>query len=105
MEVKSSKYFSIIVGSTSDISHVDQFSIIRYVSVKQSKTVERFLKFLPKVGHKAKDMLDTLIVGFAAYDLNFQDCHGQSYNSVANMLECYVGPQVLLTELSPWLNM
>ncbi len=101
-EVKDAKYFSIIVDSTPDVTHVDQLSfIIRYVPVKQSRAVERFLKFLPNVGHKSKDMFDALTVAFAAYDLNFQDCRGQSYDNAANMSGCYAGLQALLTELCP----
>ena len=101
-EVKCSKYFSIIVDSTPDISHIDELSlIIRYVPEKQSKAVECFSKFFPNVGHKGKDMYDALIVANAAYDLNFQDCCGQSYNNASNMAGCYAGFQALLTKLCP----
>jgi len=72
-EVKSSKYFSIIVDSTPDISHVDELALVlRYVPVDKVNAVERFLKFLPNVGHKAKEMYDALVVAFTIYDLNFK---------------------------------
>ncbi len=47
-EVKNDKYFSIIVDSTSDVTHVDQLAvIIRYVQEKSGEPVERFLEFIP----------------------------------------------------------
>lgn len=98
-EVKESKYFSIIVDSTPDVSHADELSfVLRYVPVNQSKAVERFLKFLPNVGHKSKDMYDTIVVALAAYGLNLEDCRGQSYDNAANMSGCYAGLQALILE-------
>ena len=50
-EIKLAKKFSIAVGSTPDISHVDQLSfIVRYVS-EDGCTVERFLRFIPVFIH------------------------------------------------------
>lgn len=96
-EVKSSKHFSIIVDSTPDISHIDQLALVlRYVPVNSVTAVERFLKFFPNVGHKAKEMCNALIVAFTIYDLNFHDCRGQSYDNAANMSGCYEGLQAFL---------
>jgi hypothetical protein len=55
-EIKDAKYFSIIVDSTSDIENIDQLIlVIRYVSANNCP-VERFLFFLPNVGHKGEQM-------------------------------------------------
>lgn len=98
-EIKNGKYYSIIVDSTPDISHMDQLSfIMRYVPAGQSDAVERFLKFIPNVGHKSKDLYDTIIVALAAYDLKLEDCRGQSYDNAANMSGCYAGLQALIIE-------
>jgi len=44
-QIKTSKYYSIIVDSTPDISHVDQLSfIVRYVNEK-GNAMERFFRF------------------------------------------------------------
>jgi len=100
-EVKNSKY-SIIVDSTPDISHVDQLSfVVRYVPARQGNAVERFAKFLTNVGHKAKEMFDIIVVALGAYDLNFEDCRGQSYDNVANIAGCYAGLQASIMELNP----
>lgn len=46
-EIQEAKYFSLIVDSTPDISHVDQLTlIIRYVG-PSGDIVERFLEFIP----------------------------------------------------------
>lgn len=53
-DIKTAKYFSIIVDSTPDISNVDQLTfVIRYVAPDGSPN-ERFLTFIPNSGHKEK---------------------------------------------------
>nr|XP_012145950.1 PREDICTED: uncharacterized protein LOC105663174 [Megachile rotundata] len=55
-EIKISKYYSMIVDSTPDISHIDQLTlVIRYVKA-DGTPVERFLKFIAHVGHKPQDI-------------------------------------------------
>ncbi len=96
-EIKSSKYYSIIVDSTPDISHTDQLSlVIKYVD-KSGEPVERFIQFIPNVGHKATDMENAILNTLASYDLNLKDCRGQSYDNANNMSGCYAGLQALLS--------
>lgn len=53
-EIKIGKYYSIIVGSTPDIAHIDQLVLVfRYVLLSGS-TVERFFMFIYNVGYKSK---------------------------------------------------
>jgi len=55
-EVQTSKYFSLIIDSTPDISKTDQLTIaLRYI-MSDGTPVERFIGFLPSVGHKGKYM-------------------------------------------------
>ncbi|XP_029347739.1 uncharacterized protein LOC100568464 isoform X2 [Acyrthosiphon pisum] len=70
-EVKASRYFSISVDSTPDISHIDQLSFcVRYVNNK-GEPVERFLCFLDQIGHKADDMANAVFSVLKKYDLNY----------------------------------
>lgn len=84
-EVKSRKYYSIVVDSTPDITHSDQLAfILRYVSDKGVPT-ERFLEFIPKVGHKSLVIAETVIMTIENLKLNISDCRGQSYDTAKNM--------------------
>ena len=52
-EIKDAKYFSFIVDSTPDVSHVDQLTFtVRYVT-ETAEIAERFLKFVAIHGHTA----------------------------------------------------
>ena len=56
-EVKATKYFSVSVDSTPDITHMDQRTcILRYVL--PSGPVERYLTFLEMHGHTGKELAE-----------------------------------------------
>ncbi len=97
-EVKLRKYYSIVVDSTPDISHIDQLSlIIRYVR-ENGKPVERFVRFFPNVGHKAQSMSTVILDALTEYGLDLKYCRGQSYDNASNMSGCYGGLQALIRE-------
>ncbi|XP_022834878.1 zinc finger MYM-type protein 1-like [Spodoptera litura] len=98
-EIKISKYYSMIVDSTPDISHIDQLTlVIRYVKA-DGTPVERFLKFIAHVGHKSQDMADAIIKTLDMFEINILDCRGQSYDNAANMSGIYNGLQAKIKEL------
>lgn len=100
-EIKKAKYFSIVVDSTPDISHTDQLTVvIRYVSPDGSP-IERFLQFVPNIGHKGIDMFTTILELFEMYDINIMDCRGQSYDNASNMSGKYIGLQARIKEINP----
>ncbi|XP_023311929.1 zinc finger MYM-type protein 1-like [Anoplophora glabripennis] len=100
-EIKISKYYSMIVDSTPDISHIDQLTlVIRYVKA-DGTPVERFLKFIAHVGHKSQDMADAIIKTLDMFEINILDCRGQSYDNAANMSGIYNGLQAKIKELCP----
>jgi len=100
-EVKSRKYYSIVVDSTPNITHSDQLAfIIRYVSDKGVPT-ERFLEFIPKVGHKSLEIAETVIMTIDNLKLNISDCRGQSYDTAKNMSGCYNGLQARIKNINP----
>lgn len=54
-ELKSAKFFSISVDSTTDVTHSDQLTfVVRYVLPTGPE--ERFLQFLPMIGHKGQEI-------------------------------------------------
>lgn len=100
-EMKASKYFSIIVDSTPDISHIDELSlIIRYIK-KGGYPVERFIKFLPHIGHTSENMEEAVISTLSLYNINLNDMRGQSYDNAANMAGAYNGLQARIIKRNP----
>ncbi|XP_025413483.1 zinc finger MYM-type protein 1-like isoform X1 [Sipha flava] len=100
IQIKKSKYFSIIVDSTPDNTKVDQLTIIiRYIT-DNSSIIERFVGFLKSVGHEGEDMETALIQHFTDLDINFKNCRGQSYDNASNMSGIYNGLQARIKRIS-----
>lgn len=101
-EIKKVKYFSLIIDSTPDIAHIDQLTlVIRYV-LDSGKPCERFLKFLPSVGHKAEEMFSAITSELKTLGINIEDCRGQSYDNAANMSGLYNGLQAKIRDQAPF---
>jgi len=80
-DMKQSKYFSFIIDSTPDMSHVDQLVLaVRYVS-NNGEPCERFLTFIPSAGYKAEEMLICVLNKLGNLEINIDDCRGQSYDA------------------------
>lgn len=95
-EVNCAKYYSIIVDSTPDISHVDQLCfILRYVK-NNGMPVERFVTFLQNVGHKAANMDDAVSSTLETLRIEIKNCRGQSYDTARNMSGIYAWLQQLI---------
>jgi len=98
-ELKLSKYYSIIVDSTPDVSKIDQLTlIVRYI-LPNGTPIERFLKFLPSVGHKGADLQQTVINEFKHLEINIEDCRGQSYDNAKNMSGVYSGMKARIRQV------
>lgn len=101
MEILRAKYFSLIIDSTPDISHVDQLTyVIRYV-LPNGLPVERFLKFIPNTGHKSQQMTNVVTSTLSELGIDISNCRGQSYDNAANMSGIYNGLQAKIKEISP----
>lgn len=99
-DIKESKYYSISIDSTPDISHVDKLAfIIRYV--KNGVPVERFLEFLSNSGHKAEDLENAVLHVLESHTLDLNNCRGQSYDNAANMAGAYSGLQTRIKSKCP----
>lgn len=101
-EIRNAKYFGLSVDSTPDVSHTDQLAlIIRYVT-EEGNAVERFLQFLPNVGHKGEEIAEA-VLDMLNYDykLKVEDCRGQSYDNASNMSGMYSGVQTRIKQKAP----
>lgn len=100
-ELKQAKYYSTILDSTPDISHVDQLTfVIRYV-LEDGTPVERFFGFFPISGHTATEMETFLLEQLEKHDIKIEDCRGQSYDNASNMSGQYNGLQAKIKKRNP----
>ena len=101
-EVKA-KYYS--VDSTADVTHVDQLTfIIRYVQ-DDGTIVERFLKFIDSNGqHNAESITNQILRTLTEYDINLDNCRGESYDNASNLSGKYTGVQARLKALKPLIH-
>ncbi|XP_063802615.1 zinc finger MYM-type protein 1-like [Pseudophryne corroboree] len=96
-EIKTSKYYSVSVDSTPDISHTDQLTLIfRYVL--PNGPIERFTKFIPVRGHTGEHLANTLLLFLEENGISIQDCRGQSYDNASNMSGKYNGMQAMICQ-------
>ncbi|KAE9542493.1 hypothetical protein AGLY_003354 [Aphis glycines] len=100
VQVKTRKYFSLIIDSTPDISKTDQLTIdLRYVML-DGTPVERFIGFLPSVGHKGKDMTKAVIEKLSIMNIDIKNCRGQAYDNASNMSGMFNGLQSQIKQYS-----
>lgn len=99
-QIKSAKYYSIIVDSTPDISHCDQLTfILRYLH--KGQVVERFLGFIKIEQHTGEYLERVVLNKLKELDLKVENCRGQSYDNASNMSGKYIGLQTRIRELTP----
>ena len=96
-EIVKSRYFSISVDSTPDITRTDQLTTsFRHVNMTNYEPVERFLTFINIFSHTGQSLADTLLQYLTKQRIYFNYCRGQTYNSAGNMSGKYIGMQRIL---------
>ena len=100
-ELKASKFYSVSVDSTPDVTHSDQLAfIVRYV--QPHGPVERFLGFLPTIGHTGQNIADMILSFLEKHGIDIKNCRGQSYDNASNMSGKYAGVQTVIRQHSPY---
>ncbi|XP_065674045.1 zinc finger MYM-type protein 1-like [Hydra vulgaris] len=102
--VQSSKYFSVIMDCTPDVSHKEQLSILlRCVKINQEEVQikEFFCGFFHITDSTGSGLVETFLNLLAEYNLDLMNCRGQSYDNGANMRGQYKGVQALIKEKNP----
>ena len=104
-EVKKVKYYSLTVDSTPDVTHIEQLTFtIRYVQ-DDGTIVERFLKLIDSNGqHDAESTTNHILRTLTEYDINLDNCRGQSYNNASNLSGKYIEVQARLKALNPLIH-
>ncbi|KAJ8670472.1 hypothetical protein QAD02_001731 [Eretmocerus hayati] len=97
-DIKDSLYYSVIVDSTPDIAHIDQLTFIIRCILSDGSPVERFIKFLPNIGHKGFEIGNAIISTLTELGIVVKFNRGQSYDNAANMSGKYNGAQAVVLE-------
>lgn len=108
--LKASKYFSIIVDCTPDVSHTEQMTlIVRFVSILSSpiengnyfKINEHFLNFVDIYDSTGAGMSEKILDVLEKNNLDMDDLRGQGYDNGANMRGIHNGVQSRILNLKP----
>ncbi|XP_073516987.1 zinc finger MYM-type protein 5-like [Phyllobates terribilis] len=88
-DVKTAKYFSVVLDCTSDVSHVEQMTIIvRFVSPSEDKKFEikeHFLGFIPVSDTTGGGLTAAVLNKFEELSLSVDNLRGQGYDNGSNM--------------------
>ena len=99
--VKKSKFFSIIVDETTDISNVEQMSIcLRYIST-DLKLQECFLQFVPMQATTSESIYNSILSFLKDNELDINLLRGQGYDGAASMAGKFNGVQAKIRQLNP----
>ncbi len=83
---RKSKYFSVMMDCTPDISHNEQLSLVLRIvnceSLVGANIAEHFVGFVNVNDTTGKGLFEHL----NSFRLNISDCRGQSYNNGINMM-------------------
>jgi hypothetical protein len=83
-EVQEAIYYSIIVDSTPDVTHIDQSTfILRFVD-KKGDIKERFFGFLNIEKHDSEYLEQIIFEFLKNISVDIAKCGGQSYDNAAN---------------------
>lgn len=104
-KVRESKYFSIILDCTPDVSHTEQITVvIRYVLLNnETKNVaicENFIGFCPITSSTGESLLNFVLDLFSQLNLNIENLRGQGYDNGSNMRGKHNGLQKKILEIN-----
>uniref|UniRef100_A0A8C8DNF5 Zinc finger MYM-type protein 1-like n=1 Tax=Oryzias sinensis TaxID=183150 RepID=A0A8C8DNF5_9TELE len=102
-DIKRSRFFSIILDCTPDISHIEQPSVVlRVVSLEEKPCIkEYFMGFLEAEESTGEHLTTAILKNLEELSISFEDCRCQAYDNGANMRGKNKGVQARLLQLNP----
>ena len=100
--VTASKYYSVILDCTPDVSHVEQLSVVlRCVQItgRSVDVVEHFVGYLVAEESTGFGLTETFLERLKELKLPISDCRGQGYDNGANMRGRKKGVQARILSL------
>ena len=96
-ELKTAKYFSILLDSTPDVSYIDQMTfIVRHVKIDSNNEVqikESFLIFFSLHGKNADEITKFVLNKLQQNGLDIMMCRGQAYDNASTTAGVRTGAQ------------
>ena len=102
-EIKAAKYFSILLDSTPDVSHIDQMAlIVRYVKVDSSEIQikELFLNFFPLYRKNTDEITKSILDELLQNGLDIMMYRGQAYDNASTMAGIPSGVQCRIKQVN-----
>ncbi|XP_076037997.1 uncharacterized protein LOC143023362 [Oratosquilla oratoria] len=80
-EIRQSKYFSVILDCTPDLSHKEQLSvIIRIVAAEGTAQIKEYFKGFLEAKQTTEGFSTLILKKLKELNITFEDCRGQSYD-------------------------
>lgn len=101
-KIKESKYYSILVDETTDVSTTEQLTFCcRFLDISSQTIREEFLGFLNVYNLTGNSLANTILELLENFGLNIMDLRGQGYDGGANMSGEFRGVQAYIREKQP----
>lgn len=104
--IKESKYYSIILDCTPDVSHQEQMTIIfRYVffdtKKREYQVEERFIEFITVADKTGEGITELIKQELDIHQIDIMDMRSQGYDNGRNMQGKHKGVQQRIREVNP----
>ena len=104
-EVRNAKYYSIIIDSTPDVSHIEQLSfVLRYTyfdhHYRKVEIIERFIGYVELGSTTGESIAHKIIENISKLGLDIFDCRNQGYDNGANMAGFVKGVQNRISSIN-----
>ena len=104
-KVRESKYFSVILDCTPDVSHTELITVIlRHVYLnntnKKVEVCEHFIGFCPITSSTGEGLLNFVLNLFSQLNVDIQNMRGQGYDNGSNMRGKHNGLQKTILEIN-----